>query len=72
MLDVRFAGGVVDRCDAFGQHGGHEDVCCARERSLVEEHVDAAELLSPQFARAAGSVVDHLGAELAEAKDVGV
>ena len=74
LLDVRFAGSVVDGGDALGQHGGHHDVGRAGDGSLVQEHIAAFQALlrGAEVIGAHYGVVLHRGAEAHHAVEVGV
>ena len=39
LLQIGFAGSVVDGGGAFGKDGGHHDVGGTRHRGFVEQHV---------------------------------
>ena len=39
LLQIRFAGSIVNGGLAFGHHCGHDDVGCTRYGCLIEEHV---------------------------------
>ena len=41
LLEIGFAGGVVDGGGAFGQDGSHQDIGRAGHRGFVEQHVGA-------------------------------
>ena len=73
LLEVRFAGGVVDGGGALGQHGGHHNIGRTGDGSLVQEHVSARQAaFLRQVECAAGRVVGHFGAQLHHAVQVGV
>ena len=46
LLDVGFAGSIVDGRNALSQHSRHDDVCRASHRGFVQEHIGAFESFS--------------------------
>ena len=72
LLQVGFAGGVVDRRRAFGQDCGHNDVGGTRHRSLVQQHVGALQLFAFDHEELVGDVEVEFRAELLESDEVGV
>ena len=72
LLDVGFAGGVVDGCGALGHDGSHDDVGRARDRCLVEQHVGALEPSGLNVEDVASLLAHELCPELLEAQEVGV
>ena len=41
LLDIGFAGSVIDGSGAFGHNGCHNDIGCTCHRGFIEEHVGA-------------------------------
>ena len=41
LLDVGFAGGIIDGGSPLGEYGSHNNVGRTSDRSLVEQHVGA-------------------------------
>ena len=72
LLDVGFAGRVVDGGGATGEDGRHDDIGCARHRSFVEQHVCAAKLLGRDFVDIAPLDVIEAGAKFFETQEMSV
>ena len=72
LLEVRFAGRVVDRRPAFGHHGGHHDVGRAGHRRLVQQHVGSLQLPAFDHEELVGDVEVELRAEFLESEEMGV
>ena len=74
LLDVGFAGGIIDCRRSLGHDSGHDDVCRSRDRSLIEEHIGAAELLGfdMEYVFALLVLMNEFGAQGLETQEVGV
>ena len=72
LLHVGLAGGVVYGGSALGHYGGHYYVGRAGDRSLVEEHVGAAELIGLHLEKRGVGIVTEAGPEFFETYEVGV
>ena len=64
LLDIRFAGGVVDRRAPLGQYGGHHDIGRAGHRRLVEQHVAAFQAAALDGKEIGSRIEVELGAQL--------
>ena len=74
LLQVGFAGSVVDGGGAFGADSRHDDVGSAGDGGFVEQHVATREVAlgGLDAIEVALGVVGELGAEALEADEVGV
>ena len=73
LLQVRLAGRVVNRGRALGQRRRHDNVCGARHRCLVEQHVGARQSVwGTGIEEPRCCIVAELCAELLESNEVGV
>ena len=72
MLDVWFAGGIVDGGGAFGEDGCHDDVGCAGDAGFIEQHVFACELWGCDVIDIKLAVVFEDGSEFVYAHEMGV
>jgi hypothetical protein len=72
LLEIGFAGGVVDGGGAFGEYGGHDDVGGAGHRCFIQEHVAAFECGGVDMEEVLAGVEVELGAELLEAEEMGI
>ena len=72
LLDIGFAGGIVDGGGALGKDGSHDDVGRTRYRSLIEQHVTALELVGMNLIDIPLLVEIELRTEVFEAKEVRV
>ena len=72
LLDVGFAGGVVDGGAAFREHGGHHDVGGTGNGSLIEQHVAACQAVGLNRIEKTFGIVFERGAEFLNADEVGV
>jgi len=69
VLDVRFAGGVLDGGVTLGEHGGHDQVLGAGHGRLVHEHHRSLERSGPEPVTVQEAVG---GAESLESMHVGI
>ena len=72
LLYVRFACSIVYRCGTLGEHGGHDDVCRSRHRSLVEKHVGAFQSVGLYLEGVGPFAVYEFRPELLESEEVRV
>ena len=72
LLDVGFAGGIVDGCDAFGKHGRHDDVGGSGYGGFVQEHVGSFELFRFHVVEVLRFVVGEAGAKRLHSQEVRV
>ena len=72
LLDIRFAGGVVDRRAPLGQYGGHHDIGRAGHRRLVEQHVAAFQAAALDGKEIGSRIEVELGAQLLKTEEMGV
>ena len=72
LLDVRFAGRVVDGGGAWCEHARHDDVGRSGDRCLVEQDVHSVHLVCVNLEASGLNVVVEPGAHLLHAVEVGV
>ena len=72
LLNVGFAGRIVDGCGAFGEHSGHDDVGRPGHRGFVEEHVGAAQAFGLDLKEFVLAVHVKLRAELLQSEKMRV
>ena len=57
LLQIWFAGGIIDRCFSFRKHSRHQDIGRTGHRSLVEQHISAFQLLRLYFVELAVGII---------------
>ena len=72
LLQVGLAGGVVDRREALGHHGGHHDVGRTGHRCFVQQHVGSFQLAAFDHEKFVGDVEIELRTQLLEPEEVGI
>ena len=73
LLDVGFAGRIVDRRLALGQDGCHDDIGGARDGCFIQQHVASAQLLGLDIKdMVVVGTTDKLRTKILEAQEVGV
>ena len=72
LLQVRFAGSIVNRGFSFGHHCGHDDVGGTRYGCFIQEHVGTLQVFPVDVEDLVFGIVAKLGAELLKAKKVGI
>ena len=72
LLDIGFAGRIVDGGLSLGECGGHHDVGRTRHRSLVEQHVASLQPVGANLIDIALGHVAEAGSQHLEAQEVGV
>jgi len=72
LLQIGFAGGVVDSGGTLGHDSGHDDISRAGDGGLVEEHIRAAEVLAVETVGEQVVVVTEGSTEVDHALEMGV
>ena len=72
LLDIRFAGSIVNRRGALSKDCCHDDVGSTRDRGLVKEHVGSLQLSGSYLVDIATLDMTELGTQVLEAQEVGV
>ena len=72
LLDVWFAGGIVDGCDTFSQYRGHDDVCSTGNRCLVQQHVCSFQPFGPYLVDIAFGNLLEFCTQVFESQEVSV
>ena len=72
LLDIGFAGSVINGGGAFGQNGSHDDIGCTCHRGFVEKHIGAFQLFGGDLKDITFGNAAESGAEFLEAKEMGV
>ena len=72
LLDVWFTCSIVDGGGTFCQHRCHDDIGSTRNRSLIEEHIRALQMLCLDGEHLALVVADELRPKILESEEVGV
>ena len=70
LLDIGFAGCVVDGRGALGQHGGHDDIGRTCDGGFVQEHIGAVQAVGRNLEDAFFVVIAELCAQLLHSKEV--
>ena len=71
-MQVRLAGGVIDRRHPLGQHGSHQDIRRSGHGSLVEQHISAFQLACLYLVYLPLGVVAKASAQLLDSHEVRV
>ena len=72
LLQVGFAGSVVDGGSAFGKNGSHHDIGGTSHRGLVKQHVCSLEALSGNLVDIAPRHMVELCSKFLETQEMGV
>ena len=72
LLDVWFAGCIIDSCGSFCCYCSHNDVGSTCYGSLVEEHIASIQAIGLDLINIALFVMNEVGSELIESKEMGV
>ncbi len=72
LLQVRFAGSVVDGGSAFGKYGGHHYIGGSGDGCFVEQHIVTAKLVGGDFVDSTFLVVAEIRAQGLNADKVSV
>ena len=72
LLDIGFAGGVVNSGRALGHNGCHDDVGSARHGGLVEQHISAFQLVGGNGIAPSSLIVRELRPEFMQSEEMRV
>ena len=72
LLDIWFASRIVNGGSTFSQDRSHDDIGCSRNRSLIEQHIAALELLSLNLIHIALLIMDKGSTQILKSQEMGI
>ena len=72
LLDVWFAGCIIDGGGSLGKNRRHDDVGSTGNRSLIEQHIASLQLLGLYLIYIALLIVHKIGTQVLESQEVGI
>ena len=72
LLDIGFAGSIVNGCGALRRHSGHDNVGGSGDRSLIQQHIAPLQLLGLQLIGVTLRVFHEGGTQRFKSQEVGI
>ena len=72
LLDIGFAGCIIDGGSTLGEHGSHDDIGGTRNGSLIEQHIAALQVVCLYLIDIALVIMHKLGSQIFETQEVSV
>ena len=72
LLDIGFAGCIIDGGSTLGEHGSHDDIGSTRNGSLIEQHIAALQVVCLYLIDIALVIMHKLGSQIFETQEMRV